>query len=982
MDITKIDPVLIDSVSNKRILLQANARSSLAELLAKFALEVYWVDCPISLADTYAPLEKNVFLTDFVVQDFVGLGVKFDVVVITDRIWLTNNANSMAEFICLCCLSDAIVCFDEPRQFAATQLLQVLGEVTLATTNLSAIVQHADHLVKTQESITEILRINQQSWSWKITAPLRAGMRFFRAPGAYAADAVRKSHEKSNHKTTQLIQGPFSKLIAKILGDGKYILPDVVPTSSAKRDSNTVLIESTAIALGLPSATHSAEQLALLRKQPQLLLNEYNAVLARRVPEEQDFAVAIPLSGQPQVASIDVVAVVAHVYYEELCDSLLAKIKNIPCRADLFVSTTSEEKKNAILSVFAGYSNGTVEVRVFENRGRDIAAKFIGFADVYSRYRYFLHVHSKKTLHAGSRYTHWRDYLYEHLLGTVEIVQSNLALLNQPDVGIVFAQHLPEVRESLNWGGNFERASQLLKHCGVILTQDMLLEFPSGSMFWGRSEAIQPILDLGLQFNDFEAEAGQIDGTLAHAIERSCLYFAESKKLRWVKVSAAATDQVAPRVEASYRNIQLAINQVHTPLIESRLITATAISNNYAGLTPYLLSLSTVTKPRLNLLIPTINPAQTYGGVATAIEVFKQLAEQLGGLFDLRIIVLDSHIEPEVPSQLFPGFTLEDVDPIDRENTKIIQPGLHRSHLQLPIRENDIFLATAWWSAVLGFGLLDYQKNRFGKAPKLLYLIQDYEPSFYGWSMKWALAEGTYKRPSQTIALVNSEELYRSMRSQDYTFPNCFVLPYRLNETISKHLKVVEKEKILLIYGRPGVERNCTEIVIDALRLWQLRRPTEAAQWRIVSLGETYDLNYALNMPHFEVRGKATLEDYADLLSRASIGISLMISPHPSYPPLEMASAGIFTITNLYRGKDLRLRSDYICAIDRIDPEAVLTELEKILKNLERSERPERTLRDIGLVSPAHFYDPVAVCEILCHETGLNLKTEARSPKV
>ena len=33
-----------------------------------------------------------------------------------------------------------------------------------------------------------------------------------------------------------------------------------------------------------------------------------------------------------------------------------------------------------------------------------------------------------------------------------------------------------------------------------------------------------------------------------------------------------------------------------------------------------------------------------------------------------------------------------------------------------------------------------------------------------------------------------------------------------------------------------------------------------------------------------------------------------MLSPHPSYPPLEMAEAGVTTITNCYGGKDLRRR--------------------------------------------------------------------------
>jgi hypothetical protein len=51
--------------------------------------------------------------------------------------------------------------------------------------------------------------------------------------------------------------------------------------------------------------------------------------------------------------------------------------------------------------------------------------------------------------------------------------------------------------------------------------------------------------------------------------------------------------------------------------------------------------------------------------------------------------------------------------------------------------------------------------------------------------------------------------------------------------------------------------------------------------------------------------GKLDIEAYGSLLRESALGVSLMVSPHPSYPPLDMAHLGLRVVTNTFGPKDL-----------------------------------------------------------------------------
>jgi lipopolysaccharide biosynthesis protein len=231
------------------------------------------------------------------------------------------------------------------------------------------------------------------------------------------------------------------------------------------------------------------------------------------------------------------VAVVVHCFYTELLDELLGYIKNIPFNYRLFISTDTSGKKAWIVDQLNRLKFKNYDVRIVENRGRDIAPKLITFRDVYQDSTHFIHLHTKKSSYLGQWGDEWRRYLLASLLGSSEIISNIFSILNYPEVGLVFPEPFEFNLPQLRWENNFEKAALLAKRMKIPISKRYCPHFPVGSMFWGKTEAIRPLLDLDLKFDDFIEESGQRNGELEHAIERMIGVVANAQGLYGQRVS-------------------------------------------------------------------------------------------------------------------------------------------------------------------------------------------------------------------------------------------------------------------------------------------------------------------------------------------------------------------------------------------------------------------------------------------------------------
>lgn len=699
------------------------------------------------------------------------------------------------------------------------------------------------------------------------------------------------------------------------------------------------------------------------------LVDAIGVVPARRLPDSEDFALGVPLPEGLRQRRFPKVAAIIHAFYPELMGEIFGKLEESPCPIDIFVSTDTEAKKADILSAAQAFRRGTVEVRVAANRGRDVGPMLTLFPDVFESYEAFLHLHTKKSPHAGDELAGWRDYLIANLIGSRAIIESNLTLLDTYRKGFVFPQHFYPVRRMLNWGYDFETASTLLRRVGVILSKDMILEFPSGTMFWARTEAMKSLLSLGLRVEDFDEEAGQIDGTLAHAIERSLLYFSESQSFGWVKVLDRTISYPHPNCVLSVSTasqLQGCLMKIKQPLIAGAVSGHLPLGRSVPEVREFLFSPSRNERPRFVLLVPSINPKETFGGIATAIQIFKEIVANSDDTVDFAIVSTDAPITDEAKAVFSDYFAISIGDDDEGSRLTLIDAS-SRSTARLRVRVRDVYIATAWWTALSAKQAQTFISGYFGRSRRYVYLIQDYEPNFYGWSTRYALAESTYFNAERYIAIVNSEELFDFFEKSRYRLGTKFCLPYKLNQNINQLLKPERREKVILFYGRPSVHRNAFEIICDALAQWQMQNPVEAATWQILSLGESYDPERVKPVQNLSVLGKLTLEQYAYWLNRASIGISLMLSPHPSYPPLEMAEAGLMVITNDYADRHMADRFD-LTALPYLAPDLLAEALEACVGRYGTGAYPMDTPRAVPKPFPfdeASRYSPAKLLAAL-----------------
>lgn len=313
------------------------------------------------------------------------------------------------------------------------------------------------------------------------------------------------------------------------------------------------------------------------------------------------------------------------------------------------------------------------------------------------------------------------------------------------------------------------------------------------------------------------------------------------------------------------------------------------------------------TAPAVCVMVPSLNPTEMFAGIVSAIDIGLGLVAR--GI-PVRFIATNMPVSSAETSRYFLEHRMPKRDGMKGAAASFdVQCGVHSD--TLPAHADDQFLATAWWTAHCADTLIKaggYNTDAF------IYLIQDHEPHFYAWGQEFADATDSYDLNFRPI--FNTTLLRDHFASLGYKFARKTALAFHpaiTIETYADRPRPARKgPRRLAIYGRPSVARNMLSSTIEALVIFITEQSLTPDDIELVSVGEAHQPVALPNDLILQSKGKLPLADYPDFLASIDLGLSLMYSPHPSHPPIEMAAAGARVITNRFGQKNLSTLSPAI----------------------------------------------------------------------
>jgi hypothetical protein len=319
---------------------------------------------------------------------------------------------------------------------------------------------------------------------------------------------------------------------------------------------------------------------------------------------------------------------------------------------------------------------------------------------------------------------------------------------------------------------------------------------------------------------------------------------------------------------------------------------------------------------RINIVTDSIRKESLFGGVATALILATLFANKYQ--IPLRIVTRETESSPDD----FANF-LKLMNIAIPENVEYYSDYDRNSagrYSGIETSDKDIYLSTSWWTTKVVDGI-NFRKDFF-------YILQEVESFFYPSGDEQILCAATLLNKNVKY-IINSKLLYDyySQNNHDNVIRNGAYFEPAFPSSIyspKKDEKVNMKNKYkLFFYARPNNSRNMfytgIRILEDAISAGIIKED----EWDIYFAGSNIEpIKFSNGIKSISL-GQMNWTQYAEFIKNIDLGLCLMSTPHPSYPPLDIAASGGVVLTNKFLNKQSLYYSDNIICSD-IDTPSIL----------------------------------------------------------
>ena len=187
---------------------------------------------------------------------------------------------------------------------------------------------------------------------------------------------------------------------------------------------------------------------------------------------------------------------------------------------------------------------------------------------------------------------------------------------------------------------------------------------------------------------------------------------------------------------------------------------------------------------------------------------------------------------------------------------------------------------------------------------QILYLLQEDERMFYPRGDDRLRCAETLAEPRIRF-VVNSELLFKHLTEGDEPLPNiarqgcwfepAFPLAHYRDEPEKRRNRNIRN---FLFYARPHNLRNLYWRGLEAIARAIDSGVLPPSQWRFTFVGRDLEPVALPLGVRPAILQNLSWGDYAALVRETDIGLSMIDTPHPSYPPLDLAASGAVVVTN------------------------------------------------------------------------------------